>query len=110
MTESKPAEPAMENTFRRSEPSNDDLGGETVVNGLRIQWRKTDVEFGTAPGSVSPLEVLRAVAARLSSLQRTAQRADVNARALWHVTNAMDQLAGNVPPEDLSKFLRELPE
>ena len=110
MTESKPSEPAIENTFRRLEPTQDDRGGVSTVNGLQIKWRQSDVEFGTAPGSVSPLEVLRAVAARLSSLQRTAQRADVNARALWHVTNAMDQLAGNVPAEDLSKFLRELPE
>lgn len=100
----------IQHTFRRSEPNQSDLGGVSNVNGLQIKWRQSDVAFGDAPGTVSPLEVLQAVAARLSSLQRTAQKADINARTLWHVTNAIDQLAGNVPAEDVSKFLRELPE
>lgn len=107
---SEQPEVSIQHTFRRAEPTQDDRGGVSTVNGLQIKWRQSDVAFGDAPGTVSPLEVLQAVAARLSSLQRTAQKADINARTLWHVTNAIDQLAGTVPAEDVSKFLRELPE
>jgi hypothetical protein len=104
----KPAQAT--NTFRKQTADNTDMGGTSHINGLVIQWRAADTPFENARGTVSVHEVLQAAASRLSSIQRTAQASDVNARALWHVTNAIDQLAGIVPAEDVSKFLKELPE
>jgi hypothetical protein len=106
--DSKPA-PAT-NTFGKRTTDNTDMGGTSEINGLTIRWRAADTPFENARGTVSVHEVLQAAASRLSSIQRTAQATDINARALWHVTNAIDQLAGIVPAEDVSKFLKELPE
>jgi hypothetical protein len=74
-----------------------DYGGESQVSqNTKIKWAPVGLATPQIEGA-SVADVLEATAARLSQIQKTPQAADKNAKALWHVLQAMDLLNNKAP-------------
>ena len=76
-----------------------DYGGESQASpNTKIRWAPavTSSPNVTYEGA-TVADVLQATAARLSQIQKTPQAADRNAKALWHVLQAMDLLDAKQP-------------
>jgi hypothetical protein len=72
-----------------------DYGGESQVSqDTKIKWAAVGPQGATG---ATVADVLEATAARLSQIQKTPQAADKNAKALWHVLQAMDLLNNKAP-------------
>jgi hypothetical protein len=65
--------------------SNEDLGGTSSSPYFQINW---------GPAETQPVDVLSSTLLRMEHLQQTMAASDTNARALWHVMQARDILAG----------------
>ncbi len=76
-------------------PNGNDFGGDSLVSSnTKINWAPVNLPPNVQSHGASVEGVLEACAARLSQIQKTPQAADVNAKALWHVLQAMDLLSG----------------
>jgi hypothetical protein len=63
----------------------DDLGGVSRSDNFTINW---------GPRKTQPVDVLSSTLLRMEHIQQTMAASDTNARALWHVMQARDILAG----------------
>lgn len=63
----------------------DDLGGVSRSDYFTINW---------GPEKTHPVDVLSSTLLRMEHIQQTMAASDTNARALWHVMQARDILAG----------------
>ena len=78
--------------FLRTVDGND-YGGESQASpNTKIRWAPVCLSPNVTYEGASVANVLEACAARLSHIQQTPQAADRNAKALWHVIQAMDTL------------------
>lgn len=71
----------------RMTPAGEALGGMSAGPGFAIKWAGIE-----APDGTEPADVLRACASRMKHLQQTNLGSDRNARALFSVLAALDEL------------------
>lgn len=75
-----------------------DYGGESRPSpNTIICWAPVALPPNVKSQGATVADVLEVTAARLSHIQKTPQAADVNAKALWHVIQAMDLLNEKTP-------------
>lgn len=83
--------------FLRTADGND-YGGESQASpNTKIRWAPAVTTTNVTYHGATVADVLEATAARLSQIQKTPQAADANAKALWHVLQAMDLLNAKPP-------------
>ena len=79
-------------------PFGSDYGGESQASpNTKIRWAPAVLPPNVKSEGATVADVLEVTAARLSHIQKTPQAADVNAKALWHVLQAMDLLNEKTP-------------
>lgn len=89
-----PLGPSAADDFRHDGVGND-LGGRSRVSpATTIIWAEADPNAAATLQGATPADVLRATARRLEHLQTTPQSSDRNARALWGILRALQDLEG----------------
>lgn len=96
--------------FLRTADGNDYGGESQVSRNTKIRWQPAATSPNLIYEGASVANVLEATAARLSQIQKTPQAADLNAKALWHVLQAMDVLNGKTPAVSIGLGGSSLPE
>lgn len=88
-----------------------DYGGDSQASpNTKIRWAPAATSPNVTYEGATVANVLEAIAARLSQIQKTPQAADRNAKALWHVLQAMDLLNGKTPAVGVGFGGSSLPE
>lgn len=72
-------------SFTYGSNSREDFGGVSKAKHFSIEW---------GPGKAETLDVLESTLSRMEHMQQTVSASDTNAKALFHVMQAIDILAG----------------